>query len=213
MSLLKANLDAGRTEWKKDAVVAAVNGATPPPVDASYPQARQYEELVRQASWGYSYVKGAKLIRTYHLFAKETNGRVSHYVLWYDGVASSGDSRLLYENLDQFESMDDVVSPCVFEFGDGTIHGSWGAGQILYDMSVQVEKIRNDSIDNMRMTNKMKVQVPEAKNVNDVQLMVNDTMMIVSGATFAGSQAALPENISGYNLLDDKLTQIGRAHV
>ena len=212
MTLLRNNLEAGRDEWKKDAVVAAVNGASPPPVDASYPQARQYEDLVRQATWGFSYAKGVKLIRTYHLFSKEVDGRVSHYVLWYDGQAA-GDSRLLYENLDEFSSMDDVVNACVFEFGDGTIHGSWGAGQILYDLSVQVEKIRNDAIDNMRMTNKMKIQVPEAKNINDVKLTVNDTFMLVSGAQFSGNTAGIPQDINGYNLLDEKLVMLAQQKI
>lgn len=213
LTLLKNNIEAGRNEWKKDAVVAAINGASTPPVDASYPQARQYEELVRQATWGFAYAKGSKLIRTYHLFAKETTGRVSHYVLWYDGQAANSASRLLYENLDQFESMNDVENACVFEFGDGTIHGSWGVGQILYDLSVSVEKIRNDAIDNMRMTNKMKLTVPEAKNVNDVKLTVNDIYMLVTGAQWTGNTAGIPTNVDGYNLLDERLTMLAQQKI
>jgi len=222
LARLKANQDAGRDEWKKANVVQAINGAMPPPVDATYPQARAYEELIRQATWTFTYAKGAKLIHAWHLFVKEVTGKVSHYIVLGNQanmVASSqtgnptDEARLLYENLDQYDSMSDAVNTTVFDFGDGTVHGVWGAGQILYDLSVQVEKIRCDSVDNMRMTNKMKLQVPDAKNVNDVKLNVTSDMMIVSGAQFAGNSAAMPQDISGYELLDQKLSQIAREKI
>jgi len=222
---LKFAVDSGRTEWKKDNVIRAINTAMPPPIDASYPNVRTYEDMVRQSVWGFRYSKGQKLIRTWHLFAKEVTGKVSHYILRAEGYASDGNNppnpsiqegnnaRLLYENLDQFDTMADAVNTIVFQFGDGTVHGSWGAAQILYDLSGVVEKIRCDSVDNMRMTNKMKLQVPEAKNVNDVKMTVNDTMMIVSGAQFAGNQASMPQDIQSYELLDQKLTQIAQQRI
>lgn len=225
LSLLKNGVDAERTEWNKKNTISAIENAMPVHADSSMEGARSYEDLIRQASWGTRYEKGAKVIRTHHLFAKESSGKVSHYIL-LAGDSASGpprsaremsrsfdESRLLYEHLDEFDEMADVVHTMVFDFGDGTIHGSWGVGQILYDMAAQVEKIRCDSIDNMRMTNRMKLQVPEAKNVNDVKLTVNDTMMIVSGAQFAGNQAAMPQDIQGYELLDQKLTQIAQQKV
>lgn len=222
LRLLKANVDAGRDEWKKQAVVQAINGSNVVPVDATYPQARSYEELIRQATWTFTYAKGAKVIQAWHLFVKEVTGKVSHYIMLgsQTGVTASNQTtdqtangRLLYENLDQYESMEEAVNATVFDFGDGTIHGSWGIGQILYDLSVQVEKVRCDSVDNMRMTNKMKLQVPDAKNVNDVKLNVTSDMMIVSGAQFAGNTAAMPQDISGYELLDQKLSQIAREKI
>jgi hypothetical protein len=222
LQLLRQNVEAGRSEWKKDNVVKAINAAYPPPVDASYPESRSYEDLVRQATWGYAYTKGAKVVRTWHLFAKEATGTVSHYILLADsagGTSTNGsgdpeqEQRLLYENLDQFGSMGDAVKPTVFDYGDGTIHGSWGAGQILYDLSVQVEKVRCDSIDNIRLTNKVKAQVPDAKNVNDVKLTINDQFVIISGAQFAGNTAGLTSDVAGYEALDQKLSQIAQQKI
>jgi len=221
INLVKESLDAGMEYWKRDNVVQAINSAIPPPVDATYPNARSYEELIRQATWAYSYTKGVKKIRTWHLFAKETTGRVSHYVLLSDSGPSpssaSGspqqEKRLLFEHLDQFDSMYDAVQTTVFDYGDGTVHGSWGAAQILYDLAAQVEKIRCDAIDNLRNSNKMKLQVPDAKNVNDVSLSVTDTHMIVSGAQFAGNAAALPQDVNGYEVLDAKLTQLAQQKI
>lgn len=221
LSLLRDSVEAGRQEWKQDNVVQALNNAYPPPVDATYPEARKYEELIREATWGYNYTKGAKIVRTWHLFSKEATGKVSHYILLADsgGTSSNGsgspgmEKRLLYEALDQYDSMADVVSSMVFEYGDGTVHGAWGAAQILYDLSVQVEKVRCDAIDNIRLTNKIKANVPDAKNVNDVKLVVNDSMVIVSGAQFSGNTAGMPVDVNGYEQLDAKLTRIAEEKI
>lgn len=221
IELVKINKEAGRNDWRVKNVARALNKAGAPPVDATYPEARAYEDLLRQATWSYSYSKGAKLVRTWHLFAKEATGKVSHYILVSDsgpvqsnasGEANS-EYRLLYENLDQFDSMNDAVNVVVFDYGDGTIHGSWGAGQILYDLAAVVEKIRCDSVDNLRLTNKIKANVPDAKNVNDVNLVVNDQMVVVSGAQFAGNTAGMPTEVQGYEALDQKLTQLAQQKI
>lgn len=221
LALVKESVEAGRDEWKKENAVKAINGAIPVPVDATYPNLRTYEDLIRQAIWSFPYVKGAKTIQTWHLFAKEATGRVSHYILLSDQYApaskrsgdGTGAERLIFESLDKFESMTDCVNTVVFDYGDGTVHGSWGAGQILYDLASQVEKVRCDSIDNLRMTNKMKLQVPDAKNISDVKLSVNDTMMIASGATFAGNQAGISQDVEGYEVLDQKLSRIAQEKI
>lgn len=223
LDLLKQSVDAGRDEWKKDAVVLALQEAMPPPVDATYPNARLYEELIRQATWAYSYTKGAPVISTYHLFSKEATGKVSHYVLLggtqpivtkdSKGQTNKKDSRLLYESLDKYDSMNDAMNTIVFDFGDGTVHGSWGAGQILYDLAVMVEKIRCDGMDNMRMSNKMKLTVQDGKNVNDVKLSINDQWMLVSSAQFSGNTAGLTTDMNGYELLDQKLSQLAQQKI
>lgn len=222
LALLKASLDSERKEWMKDNVVNAIQDALPPPVDATYPNARTYEDLIRQATWSYTYTKAERLISTYHLWAKEATGKVSHYVLLAgdqpivtkDSKADNKkDSRLLYESLDKYSSMTDAVNTVVFDFGDGTVHGSWGAGQILYDLAVMVEKIRCDGMDNMRMSNKMKLVVGDGKNVNDVKLSINDQWMIVSNAQMSGNTAGLTSDMNGYELLDQKLSQLAQQKI
>lgn len=215
LSLLKTSVDAGRSEWNKANVIEAINSATVVPVDGESHNARTYEELIRQSTNGWNYVKGVNTIQTYHLFAKETSGKVSHYVLLCNPLSNEDgkDSRLLYENLDQFDSMFDAVNIMVFDFGDGTVHGAWGAGQILYDLAAQVEKIRCDAMDSLRNSNKIKANVQQGASVNDVKLVVNDTMMIVSGAQFAGNTAAIGQDVQGYELLDQKLSQIAQQKI
>jgi len=222
LDTLKESVDAGRDDWIKDNVVQAISEATPPPVDATYPNARTYEELIRQATWSYTYTKGVRTISTYQLFVKEASGMVSHYVLLSGAQPATSkpvpgknqkDIRLLYESLDKFPSMSDAVNTAVFDYGDGTVHGSWGAGQILYDLSVQVEKIRCDSMDNMRMSNKMKIVVQDGKNINDVKLSINDQWMLVSNAQFSGNMAGLQTDMEGYEMLDAKLSQLAQQKI
>ncbi len=225
LTLLKEDQDSGRKEWVKESTVEAIKNAMPIPVSATYPNARVYEELVRQATWSYAYVKGARTIQTYHLFAKEATGTVSHYVVMaadenapstpmkQDGQTLKQDARLLYESLDKWPTMADAVNSMVFDFGDGTVHGSWGAGQILYDLAVQVEKIRCDSMDNMRMSNKMKLVTGDGKAINDVKLSINDQWMLVSNAQFAGNTAGITTDMEGYELLDQKLSQLAQQKI
>lgn len=226
LGLLKDSVSADLHEWQKDNTVRAINAATTPVNSTLQENARSYEELIRQAAWVYNYSKGEKVIRTWHLLAKETDGKVSHYILLAEnGVRESspgnasktdpdtGKERLLFKAEDKFDAMDDAVNTMVFDYGDGTVHGSWGAGQILYDLASQVEKIRCDSIDNLRMSNKVKVQVADAKNVSDVQLVVNDQMVIVSGATMAGNVAGMPVEVQGYEQLDNRLSQLAQEKI
>lgn len=227
LALLKESEETGLGEWKKDAVIQAIRNACPIPVDATYPNARVYEELIRQSTWSYTYVKGSRSIQARHLWAKEASGKVSHYVLLdqegsgfpqppvLDGKqnTSKADLRLLYESLDKYQSMSDASNAMVFDYGDGTVHGAWGAGHILYDLSVQVEKIRCDSMDNMRMSNKMKLVVSDGKNINDVKLNINSQWMLVSNAQFGGNTAGLTSDMNGYELLDQKLSQIAQQKI
>lgn len=218
LALLKQSKEAGLTHWQEEASVKAINGAMPVAASTDDSEERTYEELIRQSVEAYSYSKSARVIQTYHLFVKEYDGRVTHLIVLREDSGQGGGNgehtpSLLYKREYAYQSMKDVCIPLVFDYGDGTIHGAWGAGQILYDMAVQVEKIRNDSIDNLRNQNKAKVQVNDAKDVNQVKLVVNDTMMIVSGGQFSGNVAALPQNIDGYMALDAQMTRLAQEKI
>jgi len=210
LELLKSNVGAKREEWKKAACVEAINHANPPPLGPTFDKWRDYENLVRQSVWSVAYWKSMRLIDTYHLFAKESSGEVSHYVYWRDGTSNGAkdgsDSRLLYESKDEYDSINDVVVPIPFGYGDGSIQGSWGVGQLLYDMANQVEIARNEAMDAQSNQGKLKLQVAEGRNVNDVKLTINDDLMTVEGAQFASPGAATPANPAGFKALDDEFT-------
>lgn len=204
LELARKSIDAGSDNWKKDAVAAAVDAASLPNFPNDMSQLRKWEDLMREQSWDYNYTKGQKVIECRHLYALEFNGKVSHYILW---PAGPGDFKLLYEDLDCEDGTDSVVIPLTFGYGDGTIHGSWGAGQLLYDLASRVEKARCDSFDNLACSNKTKVQVADAKNIGQVQLVVNDTTVILSGGQFAQNTGGITANPTGYIEMDNAATR------
>ena len=211
LKLLKANVDAGRSEWKKKACVEAINKSAPPPVGPTFAKWRDYEDLIRQSVWSIAYYKAMRLIDTYHLFAKEPSGTVSHYVVWKDGTKTGDDDeasdlRLLYKVEDEFNSINDICVPVPFGYGDGTLQGSWGVGQLLFDMANQVEIARNEAMDAQSNSGRLKLVVNEGKNINDVNLTVSDDMMTVCGAQLASPGAATPTNPTGFKTLDDEFT-------
>jgi len=204
LQLAKKSVDGGSDKWNKDAVAAAVDAASLPALPNDLSQLRKWEDLIREQSWDYNYTKGQKVIECRHLYVLEFDGKVSHYILWPGG---RGNYKLLYEDLDCEDGTDSVVIPLTFGYGDGTIHGSWGAGQLLYDLASRVEKARCDSFDNLAMSNKTKIQVPNAKDAAGVQLLVNDTNIIVAGGQFAPSGAVASANPQGYIEMDNAATR------
>lgn len=204
LKLARDSIDAGGENWMKDSVAAAVDAANLPRLPQDMSHLRKWEELQREQSWDYNHTKSNKVIQTRHLFVLEFTGKVSHYILWPDG---NGDQKLLFEHLDAYDGTDSVVIPLTFGYGDGTIHGSWGAGQLLYDLAAQVEKIRCDAMDNLLNSNKARLQVANAKDAAAAQLVINDTMIIASGATFAQNVGGITGNPEGYLTMDNRMTQ------
>lgn len=204
LSIARNAVDAGSEKWKKDAVAAAVDKATQPVRAGDMSSTRKWEELIREQVVDFSTSRSTRMIETRHFWVLEFSGKVSHYILYPDG---SGDDKLLFEDLDAYEGTDQVVIPKVFGYGDGTIQGSLGCGQLLYDLAAQVEKIRCDSMDNLLNSNKARLQVANAKDVAAAQLVINDTMIIACGATFAQNIGGISGDPKGYMALDDKMTQ------
>lgn len=197
-------IDSGSEMWNKESVAAAVQGAEIPSIPSDDSQLRTYEDLIREGSVDMNSTKSNRVIKTQHLWILEYSGKVSHYIFWPDGPS---EFQLLFEHLDAYDSMFDVVIPEVFSYGNGTIDGSWGAGQLLYDLAGQVEIIRNDGMDNLINSNKVRLQVPNAKDAAAAQLVVNDTMIIATGATFAQNIGGISGNPEGYLVLDDRMTR------
>jgi len=204
LKTVRMAVDAGSDNWNKDAVAAAVDAASMPTSPQDMSQLRKWEEMTREAAVDKSTTRAQRMIQARHFFVLEFSGKVSHYILWPDGPK---DYKMLFEHLDAYKSMDEVVIPMVFNYGDGTIHGSWGAGQLLFDLANQVERVRCDSMDNLLNSNKARLQVKDAKDAASAQLVVNDTMIIATGAQFAQNVGGISGDPQGYLLLDDRMSR------
>jgi len=205
LNIVKAAEAAEIEGWDKENVAIAVQNSAPSEAPNRDPVGwRKWEELIREQVWSYSTSKNYRVIEAYHLFALEATGKVSHYILSFK---ANDDAQILYEKKDAYESMADVVIPIVFNSTDGTIHGSWGAGHLLYDLGGLGEKIFCDMVDNLRNANKQRLQVNDPKDINDVKQVVNDTEVILSGAQFANNLGGVQQNVDAYIKLRDILQQ------
>lgn len=190
--------EAEHDTWKLHAVAAAINAASTVTSDDSAENQRRYEELVRQAATG-DLEKGYRVVQTWHLFSVDPDQTVSHQVFLADQGKQRGDqkaeltneNRLLFEKRGQFESMDDVFCVLAFDGDDGTVQGSWGAGQMIYETSLEYEKTLNDWLGALKQAAKIKTQCADGKNPDEVRLVVDDAMMLLQNGVYAGNTAAL----------------------
>ncbi|MFB1500834.1 hypothetical protein [Thiocapsa sp. N5-Cardenillas] len=206
--------------WNEPAVKRALKGAGPKSPDID--DERTYEEMVRQASIGWNYEKGFNVIKTVHLFSLDPDGSVSHHILLESdcqpvpqasNVDYNPESYFLFERRSQFKSMRDVVTIVSFDPDDGTIHGSWGAGQMLFDLAIEAEKAQNDALAGWKQASKVKTQTPDGKSADEVRLHVDDQMIVVEGATFAGNTAALSKDPKADEAIIDRFSAIARERV
>lgn len=204
LDLARKGVAAGGGGWNKEAVAAAVQAADLPATDYTLDGLRKWEELIREASWDFSYTKGVRVVKTRHLLVLEATGKVSYYILWADGPSQF---QLLMERLDAWDSMNDAVVALVFDYGDGTIQGSWGAGHILYDMAVQLDQLRCDNLDNLKLGNKLKIQVPDPKDINQVKLVVNATAAILSNGQWAQNVGGIAPATESYRVADAEISR------
>lgn len=187
--------DAG---YDIDAVIEAINEAKPRDVDEESENETylEYEDIRRELVNSTSFSEGSRVIKVYHLFATEHDGTVSQYMIDADT------EQFLFESENLYEAIDDVVTPIPFQFGNGKYHGSYGVGQMLYDIALRVEKNRNAVIDNEVARGKFNIVVNDEKEMAEAKLHITDEANYLSGATFAGNQAALPSTADAFLELD-----------
>jgi hypothetical protein len=185
--------------WDIEAAVEAINDAMPvdQPSDGGVEtESRMYEDLKRECVPGFSYRKNVQTIKCRHLFVKEYDGRVSQYI-WAENT-----KEVIFRSEDRYESMADVVVPFTFQYGNGTVHGSYGIGQMLYDLALGIERARNNAFDQLETRGKLILQSASANDLAKVKMQIFDTMAVVAGGTIAGNAAALGNNSAAFIEMD-----------
>lgn len=190
-------------------IVESINEAMPRDVDEDpeHETYLKYEDIRRELITSTSYSEGSRVIEVYHLFVTEYDGRVSQYMVDKDT------QEILFEAEDLYEDMDDVVTPVPFQYGNGKYHGSYGVGQLLYDIALRVEKNRNAVIDNEVARGKFNIVVNDEKDMADAKLHITDEANYLAGATFAGNQAALPSTADAFLELDRAIVSMAEEKV
>ena len=135
--------------WNIDNLVKAINTAQPANRrEGTQDNARKFEDQVREGDIGIgrSYMQGVQVVLGLHLFIQEATGKVSHYLM----EEKTGDELMV--RLDRFESMDQCLALLSVDIGNGKLHGSKGAGRVLYNTHVGIEQARNLIADNLYLS-------------------------------------------------------------
>jgi len=185
--------------WDIDNVIEAINQAQPVRDDDhrdAQTRSLTYEDMERQLISSYAYTHGSNSVVIETLYVEESDGTVS---VW---MVSDKTEDELFHATNVFNSMDDALQYMCYEIGDGTVYGSNGVGQKVYDLAVNVEKSRNYSVDQLRAAGKFNIQVPDSANANAEILHITDEANFLTGAIFSGNTAALPSNADAYIVQD-----------
>jgi len=195
--------------WDIEATVDAINKAAPVPAarPGDITLARTYEDLLREVVMGYSWMQGANVINCWILIVTEHDGSITQRILCRDNT-----TELFYANYKD-QTMDEWVLPWVFQYGNGRFYGSFGVGQLIYDLSVQIEKTRNEVVNNFHKRNRIFVRVPDAKDLNKAKLIIQDDVIYVAGGEVVGNVAAYPALTEEFMALDRYFTTLAEQKV
>jgi len=162
--------------WVIKETVEAINNATPEDRRAQYSNwERLYEDLIRESNVGISHEQGARVIETWHLLARETTGKVTHYIY------TANQFKEIYCKEDKFENMADACSFYTFQHGNGNIHGSKGIGREIYSMAAMLDRTRNEVVDRLNLSGKLVIQADEKMLKKFRMSVVGNTILIGKG--------------------------------
>lgn len=138
---------ARKAGWNIEIVRKAIENAVPKEILRSDNRRGGWVEVESAIRGGalWSSVVGGKEIKTYHVFAAELSGKVTHYICW-DGKHETSEVQSnqveLFKKEDRFESFEDMLVYFDLESGDGHWHGSRGLGRRTYNAHRSQDKLR-----------------------------------------------------------------------
>lgn len=193
--------DAG---WDVKNVVDAISNAQPPSIPGSstapYTDTRRYEDAIRESTVSLSLVSGAKQIEVWHVFAVEMDGKISHY------VADNASHKLLFEQLDQYPSIDDAVAVFSYEQAE-TLMGSKGIGREVYEMAGVLDRARNEVVDRLQLSGKVWLTADENK-ISRVKLTVLGNVVVVPRGFEPLQNVKVDAGVQEFIALDNLMTQL-----
>lgn len=150
---------------------------------------------------GYTYQGQTKIIRLFHLLVREYEGGVN---LWTTTQGSGGHGIRVVENI--HESMEDACSLFTLQEGNSRYYGSKGAGRMLANLHIALDRARNLAQDQVYLTGLLILQ-SGGKQANDMQAIVRHPFLVVpDGATVVKEQIAF--DWQGYQWMDSHLSGI-----
>lgn len=149
----------------------------------------KFQEIIRNGTL-YASMVGGKTIKTYHVFASELNGEVSHWIVLDDSQFEIGnaynppdgadDNNIeLFKKEERFKRMEDMLVYFDLEPGDGLWHGSRGLGRRLYNTHRAIDKERCSIIDQSHLQGLALIQVADQSSQEDFTFVVAGPFAVI----------------------------------
>lgn len=198
ISLFSDESSASEVGYNIENCVKAANASQPanPPEDAQTTQYRTFVEMVNDGVLGLTYSPvGPRIVKTYLLFNREYDGKVSFWLIERDK------GTLLRYSHKLFPTMEDAIAAFSFEPGNGCIHSSKGLGRKLYNLACMKEIFRNGIIDNSRMSGLTIIRCSGGDKTKFAPAMVAPFLIIDKDVEIPEQQFVA--NSEGYKTVDN----------
>lgn len=140
------------------------------------------EEAIRGGSL-FNSIVGAKMIETYHVFATELSGKVSHFIVLADSTLANVDNASekteLFKKFERFESMSELLVYFDLEAGDGNWHGSRGLAQRSFNTHRAIDKLRCSVLDQTFASGLTIIQPGDQVSQEEFQLTVMGPFAVI----------------------------------
>jgi len=189
--------DAG---WNIENVVDAINKARPLKEDQEEIPAEaaiKYQDLELELVKADSFTQDWDSISVEIIYAKEHDGKVTCWMINKDEP-----SKEFFVAEDMYADMGLAFQSVCYDIGNGTVYGSMGVGQKLYDLSVCIEKARNTAFDQLANRGKFFVVVADKSQLNEIETTITDDFIYIAGAELSNHKAALADNSDAFMALD-----------
>lgn len=158
----------------------------------------QVDAVRESGTLGYSYEKGVKVVRMFHLLVREYNGGVN---LWTT-TQTGGCGIRVVENI--HEGMEDACAFFTLQEGNSKFYGSKGAGRMLANLHIALDRSRNLALDQIYLSG-LPILQGDPKSMNAAQTVVRHPFIFVpTGITVA--KEAVGFDVSGFQWMDSHLS-------
>lgn len=165
--------------------------------DAATTQFRNFADMVDEGALGLSVTgTGERIVKTFLLFNREYDGKVSFWLVGRDT------GKLLRFSFKLFDRMQDVMAMFSFEAGNGCIHSSKGLGRKLAALATIKELFRCGIVDNARMGGMMLVAVDGAQKTKFAPVMQAPFILVDKSAVDLSSAKQFAVSAEGYQVID-----------
>jgi len=125
----------------------------------------RYEQTIKNNDLEFSFTNGEVSIN--HYWVKEYDGRVSHYMLDYDGQSKD----FLFEKRGMYGCMSNCFVVFAYGVGNGSIHSIRGMGYKIFPHIQVSNRLRCQVVDNAFLSSSLLVQADNVDSLQKLSLM------------------------------------------